>query len=153
MAREADAIWSALDAADWLEAFAAHPRIGAGGPGAASEAGGAGRAGGAGVGSAKDLAERHRAEDWSANEQARVADATPDVRERLARRNREYEARFGYIFIVCATGRSAGEMLGMLESRMRNGRDVELRTAADEQRKISRLRLEKLLQPAQDTHL
>ena len=74
----ADAIWTALDQPDWLEAFEAHPKIG--------ETGTAG---------------------WSTREQAGVAAATTDVRDRLAAANRKYEARFGYIFIVCATGKSA----------------------------------------------
>jgi 2-oxo-4-hydroxy-4-carboxy-5-ureidoimidazoline decarboxylase len=130
----ADVVWSALDAADWLEAFAAHPRIGAGTGG-----------------SAKASAERQASDDWSAEEQSRVGDAAQDVRDRLARRNHEYEARFGYIFIVCATGRSAGEMLGTLEARLPNDPDTELRIAANEQRKITRLRLEKLVEGEQDT--
>jgi 2-oxo-4-hydroxy-4-carboxy-5-ureidoimidazoline decarboxylase len=87
---------------------------------------------------------------WAAQEQARVADAAPDLVERLAARNGEYEARFGYIFIVCATGKSAGEMLGMLESRIRNDPGTELRIAANEQRKITRLRLAKLLDGMQE---
>ena len=110
----------ALAPADWLEAFAAHPRIGS--------------SGGA-----------DRSRDWSAQEQSGVAMATRTVTERLAARNRDYETRFGYIFIVCATGRSAGEMLAMLERRLTNDPASELRVAADEQRKITRLRLAKLL--------
>jgi OHCU decarboxylase len=131
----ADVIWSALDQADWLEAFAAHPRIGAG------EAGG----------SAKASTERPTPDDWSAQEQSRVADAAGDVRERLAQRNRDYEARFGYIFIVCATGRSAAEMLQMLERRLRHDPDAEIRVAASEQRKIMRLRLLKLFEGERNT--
>jgi 2-oxo-4-hydroxy-4-carboxy-5-ureidoimidazoline decarboxylase len=111
-----DATWRALAADDWLEAFAAHPRIGQqGGPA------------------------------WSAQEQAGAAGAAPDVRHRLAAANRDYEARFGYIFIVCATGKSADEMLAALEARLRNEPARELRIAADEQRKITRLRLAKLV--------
>ena len=127
----AGAIWSSLARADWIEAFAAHPKIGAGGAGGTGEAAGAG--------------------DWSAQEQARVALAPDDVRERLAQRNREYEARFGYIFIVCATGKSAGEMLAMLERRLEHDPDVELRIAADEQRRIMGLRLLTLLEGEQET--
>ena len=67
------------------------------------------------------------------------------VGERLARANREYEARFGYLFIVCATGKSAEEILAILERRLANGPVEELRIAAEEQRKIMRLRLAKLL--------
>ena len=121
----ADVIWAALDRQDWLEAFAAHPRIGAG------KAGGAGGAGEAGR--------------WSAQEQSGVAAAAQAVIDRLATKNQDYESRFGYIFIVCATGRSADEMLDMLERRLANDPDRELHIAAEEQRKITRLRLEKLL--------
>ena len=71
--------------------------------------------------------------------------AAPDVRERLAEANREYRARFGYIFIVCATGRSADDMLATLERRLPNDPGQELGIAAEEQRKITRLRLDKLL--------
>ena len=98
MAAAADSAFERLDRADWLEAFAAHPKIGAGGAGA-------------GPGSAKAAAERGVAADWSEQEQARVADAAGATLLRLAGANRDYEARFGYIFIVCATGKSAAEML------------------------------------------
>ena len=121
-----DAVWAALAPADWLEAFAAHPRIGEG-------AGRAGRAGRAG---------EERAEAWSRGEQAGVEDAS---RARLAALNRDYEARFGYTFIVCATGRSGAEMMAMLERRIGNNPSDELREAAEEQRQITRLRLAKLL--------
>ncbi len=138
----ADDIWSALDEADWLEAFAAHPRIGSDRAGGSGESSGPGKSRGSGG--------LDPNQTWAAQEQARVADAAPDVRERLAARNRDYEVRFGYIFIVCATGKSAGEMLGLLESRMANDPHTELRIAADEQRKITRLRLAKLLDGRQE---
>lgn len=109
----ADVVWSALAPGDWLQAFAAHPRIGSRGGGA-----------------------------WSAQEQSGVADS---ARARLAQLNRDYEARFGHVFIVCATGRSGAEMQATLERRMENNPDDELRQAAEEQRRITRLRLEKLL--------
>jgi len=111
----ADAIWSRLEPADWLEAFAAHPRIGGAGEG------------------------------WSAQEQRGAANASSDIRARLALRNRDYEARFGYIFIVCATGKSAADMLRLLEARLSNDPGEELRVAAGEQRQITRLRLARLL--------
>jgi OHCU decarboxylase len=120
-AETGDAIWSSLDRADWLEAFAAHPRIGAGNARGAKGAG---------------------ADDWSRREQAGVTDASRAEFERL---NRVYETRFGYIFIVCATGKSAGEMLEILERRLENDPAGELRAAAEEQRKITRIRLAKLL--------
>jgi 2-oxo-4-hydroxy-4-carboxy-5-ureidoimidazoline decarboxylase len=124
-ADRADAIWWSLEPADWQDAFAAHPKIGAG------RAGRAGRAD----------------EDWSAQEQSGVEGAAREATERLAVLNRDYETRFGYIFIVCATGRSAGEMIGALERRLGNAPDDELRVAAEEQRRITRLRLARVLQP------
>lgn len=134
MAAKADAVWAALDRTDWLEAFAAHPKIGQ--PGGASKPG-AGRAGTArGAGGAAW---------WPEEEQRGVADAADAVRTRLAQANHEYKARFGYIFIVCATGKSAAEMLGLLERRLANDAAAELTVAAEEQRKITQLRLAKLL--------
>ena len=138
----ADATWSGLDRADWLEAFAAHPKIGAGGAG---PAGGAGGAGGASEAGGADTAR------WSAEEQSGVSAAADATRLRLAAANREYEARFGYIFIVCATGKTAGALLELLERRLRNDPDAEIQIAAEEQREITRLRLAKLLDEGQDT--
>ena len=120
MSMAADRIWASLEPQDWLEAFRTHPRIG--------EAGGTGRAGG-----------------WSADEQAGARSMTDAVGERLAKANREYEARFGYLFIVCATGKGAEEMVAILERRLAHAPGEELRIAAEEQRKIMRLRLSKLL--------
>jgi 2-oxo-4-hydroxy-4-carboxy-5-ureidoimidazoline decarboxylase len=122
---EADRVWASLRAEDWLEAFAAHPRIGD-----------------SGMDTRMTLA---GTADWSLIEQAGVSSAGPDVRDRLAAANREYEARFGYIFIVCATGKSAEEMLALLERRMTHSPGDELAIAAEEQRKITRLRLGKRL--------
>jgi hypothetical protein len=104
----------------------------------AGGAGGAGRAGGA------DDA------GWAAQEQAGVAGAAEQTRRRLAAANRDYEDRFGYIFIVCATGRSADEMLSLLEVRLRHDADGELPVAAEEQRQITRLRLNKLVEQEPD---
>ena len=112
----ADVIWWSLDAPDWLEAFSAHPRIG--GPATTR---------------------------WSAQEQSGMAGAAAAVSDRLASGNRDYEARFGYIFIICATGKSAAEMLEALEQRLGNAPDRELRVIAEEQRKITRLRVAKLI--------
>lgn len=127
MAGTADAIGAVLDRADWLEAFAAHPTIGAG----TDKAGKAAQAG--------------QAARWSDEEQAGVADAAERTTRRLADANRDYEARFGYIFIVCATGKTADEMLALLEARLRHDAGEELPIAAEEQRKITRLRLRKLI--------
>jgi OHCU decarboxylase len=120
----ADKIWRSLDPKDWLEAFSNHPRIGE-------------------RKSAVPLSER--GSTWAAGEQSGVERADDEVRAALAAANREYEQRFGYIYIVFATGKSAEEMLALARKRLRNDPEVELHTAAEEQRKITRLRLDKLL--------
>ena len=117
MQARGDEIWRALRSSDWLEAFAAHPKIG----------------------------ERRAVSAWSAGEQAGMQSAADDVRARIERLNGEYETRFGYIFIVCATGKAPGEMLALLETRIANQPDIELPLAAEEQRKITALRLAKLV--------
>ena len=117
MVAAGDEIWRALTADDWREAFAAHPRIG----------------------------DSARGSSWSAREQAGMQDADADVRRRLSMRNADYQSQFGYIFIVCATGKTAGEMLAVLEARLANDPAVELGIAAEEQRKITGLRLVKLM--------
>ncbi|MFN2637355.1 MAG: 2-oxo-4-hydroxy-4-carboxy-5-ureidoimidazoline decarboxylase [Gemmatimonadaceae bacterium] len=120
----ADEVWRSLEPSDWLEAFSHHPRIGD-------------RI------SASSHADRGSA--WASTEQSRVARSGQGVREALAAANREYEQRFGHIYIVFATGKSAEEMLALARERLRNDPDVELGVAAEEQRKIMRLRLDKLL--------
>jgi OHCU decarboxylase len=142
MAAAANRIASALEPADWREAFAAHPKIGAGRAGGAGGARRAGEAGKAGGGSGAG---------WSEQEQACVTLATDETLTRLADANRTYEARFGYIFIVCATGKTADEMLALLERRLRHDAGDELWIAADEQRKITRLRLTKLIEQEPDS--
>jgi len=123
----ADRIWAGLERKDYLEAFGGHPKIG-------------------------DLASlRARyagTRQLAAGEQAGALEASEAVLAALAAGNRAYEARFGFIFIVCATGKSAAEMLALLERRLANSPIEELAIAAEEQRKITRLRLEKLLQEA-----
>jgi OHCU decarboxylase len=86
-----------------------------------------------------------RGSAWAAREQSGVERAHDDVRADLAAANREYEQHFGYIYIVFATGKSAERMLALARERLRNDPDIELRVAAEEQRKITRLRLDKLL--------
>lgn len=113
--RVADDAWWALDPNEWLEAFAKHPRIGERGTG------------------------------WSSQEQAAARSASGETLASLAKRNHDYEQRFGHVFLVCATGRTADSILADLEHRMENTPDVELRKAAGEQAKITRLRLEKLI--------
>ena len=120
----AEELWWSLDEADWLEAFRAHPRIGE----REAEAG-----------------QTERERGWSAGEQAGADAADAATRAELAAGNRAYEARFGFIYIVCATGRSAEEMLSILRGRLANDPAAELRTAAAEQAKITALRLQKLL--------
>jgi allantoicase len=109
--------WCELDDGDRLEAFAAHPKIG-----------------------------ETSAAKWSAGEQAGAAAAAADTHAQLAAGNRDYFAQHGFIFITCASGRTADAMLDELRSRLGNERAVELRIAAEEQAKITRLRLAKLVQ-------
>jgi 2-oxo-4-hydroxy-4-carboxy-5-ureidoimidazoline decarboxylase len=78
-------------------------------------------------------------------EQSGTSTASEETIKALSKGNKEYEDKFGYIFIVCATGKSADEMLAILESRLPNDPEKEIEIAADEQNKITRLRLEKLL--------
>jgi 2-oxo-4-hydroxy-4-carboxy-5-ureidoimidazoline decarboxylase len=121
--RAASEVEADLTRDDWLEAFAAHPRIG-------------------------DLDSLRKkfatTADWAGGEQAGVAAADESVLRALADGNRAYDVKFGHIFIVCATGKSAAEMLANLRERLNNDSDAELRIAAAEQAKITRLRLEKL---------
>ena len=150
MAQAADRAFATLQRADWIEAFAAHPAIG--GAGGAGRAGGeAGRAGGqAGKAGEAGGATEDVTVGWAANEQRLVAHASDATRQRLADLNRAYEARFGYIFIVCATGKTAAEMLALLERRLGNDPHTELQIAANEQKKITHLRLHKLVDSRQD---
>ncbi len=113
-----EAAWSGLAPADWLGAFAAHPRIG--------ETGG-------------------HAPDSSEREQTGVYAAPRGTLDALAEENRRYEARFDHVFLISASGRSAGEILAALRQRMSNDPSVEIEVAAAEHRKITRLRLERML--------
>jgi len=120
----AEAVWNGLLPADWLEAFRHHPRIG----------------------DKEALRARFAAtRAWAAGEQAGALGASEDVLEMLAEGNRAYEERFGYIFVLCATGKSAGEMLAALRQRLGHEPEAEIRVAASEQARITRIRLEKLL--------
>lgn len=112
----ADSVWASLAPADWLEAFQAHPRIG------------------------------ERTEDrWSQEEQYAARHASQGTAADLREANRLYENRFGFVFIVNATGRSADQMLRALHERLRHDPETELRTAAEQQRQIMHLRLKRLL--------
>jgi allantoicase len=149
MAQTSDTIWLSLGRADWLEAFAAHPRIGAAPPSGLPRGVSDGSRPGWGPGAGAERVDGSLRTEWATQEQSGVASAPDEVRARLAASNRAYEARFGYIFIVCATGKSAGEMLALLDERLTNDPDEELHIAAEEQRKITRLRLAKLLDAPQ----
>lgn len=122
--------WAALGRDDYLEAFAGHPKIGD---------------------NLAVLRERFaRTAGWSSEEQAGVTSASDAVLEDLRRANISYHERFGYIFIVCATGKSAEEMLALLQARLLHDPARELAVAAAEQAKITRLRLEKLVTPSKE---
>ena len=122
---KAENIWKNLNEEDWLEAFAAHPKIGA--KKAARETGA-------------------QAAEWSRGEQAGMEDATGSEQTELEKLNYLYEEKFGFIFIVCATGKSAGEMLEICRRRLENADEAEISVAADEQRRITEIRLRKLLE-------
>lgn len=121
---KADSIWATMAESDILEAMSHHPRIG-------------------GVDALRKKFAATAA--WSGQEQAAVAQASELVLEKLKAGNDAYADRYGFVFLICATGKSAEEMLAALESRIDNGREKELQVAAGEQAKITRIRLEKLL--------
>jgi 2-oxo-4-hydroxy-4-carboxy-5-ureidoimidazoline decarboxylase len=118
LSQDADEVWWALDESDWQEAFSKHPQIGA----------------------------RGAVSAWSQQEQAGMDEATPAAAESMRYLNREYFEKFGWIFITCATGKSAGEMRAEIERRLINTPADEIRIAAGEQAKIMQIRLRKLLE-------
>jgi 2-oxo-4-hydroxy-4-carboxy-5-ureidoimidazoline decarboxylase len=120
---ESDAIWNSLSESDWHEAFSHHPKIG----------------------DVESLKKKFASTaQWATSEQSGVQDADIKMLEELRDYNNLYEKKFGYIFIVCATGKSAEEMLDLLKKRLINNPDFEGRIAAEEQNKITHLRLDKL---------
>lgn len=121
---EAEITWEKLDEVDWREAFLHHPKIGD-------------------LNSLK--AKFASTRDWASGEQQGTAGATEETLEALAQGNEAYEQKFGFIFIVCATGKSASEMLYLLKERLPNEPRSEIKIAMREQNKITLLRLEKLL--------
>ena len=126
---DAEEQWFKCSEEDWKQAFAQHPKIGD-------------------IDSLKKkfASTAHPIDiGWASGEQSGVNEASQHTIEALAEANKKYEDKFGYIFIVCATGKSAEEMLGILQSRLPNDPKEELEIAADEQNKITKLRLEKLL--------
>ena len=123
LSTQADDAWSRMEEADWMEAFACHPRIG---ERKAAHA------------SAQSVA-------WSRQEQAGAVEAAASVMQELAQGNAKYEAAFGFTYIVCATGKSAEEMLEILKQRLAHTRGDELLEAAEQQRQIMQIRLGKWL--------
>ena len=117
LAETSDRTWRALSKEDWLEAFAAHPAVGT----------------------------KINLSPFSREEQSGTRGADSETLAELAAVNREYAGRFGHVFLVCATGKTAAEMLAIGRRRLGNDPETELAIAAEEQRKITRLRLEKLL--------
>jgi 2-oxo-4-hydroxy-4-carboxy-5-ureidoimidazoline decarboxylase len=117
--------WYECTESDWKEAFDHHPKIG----------------------DINSVREKFaNTAEWAANEQAGVNDAAENTLQQLAKGNAEYQNKFGFIFIVCATGRSAENMLADLKTRLNNSSDEEVKAAAAEQLKITKLRLEKLFE-------
>jgi 2-oxo-4-hydroxy-4-carboxy-5-ureidoimidazoline decarboxylase len=117
-------IWDSLTETDWREAFAHHPKIG----------------------DVDALREKFASTaTWAAGEQGTVRQASEATLQGLKAGNEAYERHFGYIFIVCATGKSADEMLTLLQARLPHSPAEEIHVAMAEQAKITRLRLEKLL--------
>ncbi len=123
LTKTAKTLWYALQPEDWKEAFLHHPKIGD-------------------ISSLREKFANTTA--WASGEQSGVQDATETTLTELADGNERYEARFGYIFIVCATGKSAAEMLALLNDRLKNDAETELHVAAAEQHNITLLRLQKL---------
>ena len=123
LSEAADRVWGAMGESDWLEAFACHPRIGEHTALSASE----------------------QSSSWSQQEQSGATSAGQSTMRRLAEGNALYEQRFGFTYIVCATGKSADEMLAILQRRLAGNRVAELKEAAEQQRQIMQIRLGKWL--------
>jgi len=122
--RVSDSIWQACSKQDGLEAFTHHPKIG----------------------DIRSLEKKFAStKEWAGGEQAGVNTATQNTLVALAEGNEAYLTKFGYIFIVCATGKTAEEMLALLNARINNDAETELKLAMNEQNKITHLRIEKLL--------
>jgi 2-oxo-4-hydroxy-4-carboxy-5-ureidoimidazoline decarboxylase len=115
-----DETWRDLPAEDWMEAFRSHPRIGE---------------------SQASQSPSAQSAAWSTQEQRNVAAAGDATKIALAEANREYDRRFGHIFIVCATGKSGPEILEILRRRLHNDKATELHEAAEQQRQIMHIRL------------
>ena len=122
--RRAAELWNGLAAKDWDDAFRAHPRIGE---------------------KKAEATQSATAQAWSKHEQASVDTASQATKDELRKTNVAYEEKFARIYIVCATGKTVEEMLAIAKERMQNDPETELRRAAEEQRRITELRLEKLV--------
>jgi OHCU decarboxylase len=120
LSETADRLWSAMQEVDWLEAFACHPRIGE-----------------------RKAQATGQSAAWSTQEQASAVTASERILLELSEKNALYEQRFGFTYIVCATGKSAAEMLAILTRRLSSDRQTELREAAEQQRQIMQIRLGK----------
>jgi OHCU decarboxylase len=119
LSEAADRVWATMEEADWMEAFACHPRIG----------------------ERQEAPDAEKSTDWSRQEQSSTATAEENVLAELAEGNALYEERFGFTYIVCATGRSAEEMLEIMNRRLARSREAELHEAAEQQRQITQIRL------------
>ncbi len=119
---DAEEKWYECSEEDWKEAFTHHPKIG----------------------DVEALREKFSKDRFAGNEQSSIHEASEQTLHELARANKLYEDKFGYIFIVCAPGKSAEEMLAILKERLSNDPAEEIKIAMDEQNKITRIRLEKL---------
>ena len=123
LSEAADRVWSTMKETDWMEAFACHPRIG----------------------ERKAARASARSAAWSRQEQSSANSAREQILAELAKGNAQYEARYGFTYIVCATGKSAWEMLSILKRRLLSDRATELREAAEQQRQVMQIRLGKWL--------
>jgi OHCU decarboxylase len=121
----ADEAWANMQEPDWMQAFRAHPRIG----------------------ERKVEHATAQSKQWSSQEQSAVDQAQAEILAELAAGNQRYEETFGFTYIVCATGKSAEEMLAILRRRSSSDRETELHEAAEQQRQITQIRLRKWLQP------
>ena len=122
--QKAESIWYSLSSKDWLEAFTHHPKIG----------------------NIDSLRKKfHNTKSISEDEQSGINDAAESTLKDLAESNQLYKDKFGFIFIICAKGKSTSEMLALIKTRINNNANAEMLNAAEEQNKITQLRLEKLL--------
>jgi 2-oxo-4-hydroxy-4-carboxy-5-ureidoimidazoline decarboxylase len=123
LSEAADRVWTTMNEPDWMEAFACHPRIG----------------------ERKSAHAPAKSAAWSKQEQSSATSAAESILVQIAEANVLYEQQYGFTYIVCATGKSAGELLEILNRRLAGTREAELREAAEQQRQITQIRLGKWL--------